>query len=84
MNQNPNTNTFSKLYLACSVVFSILIFSKALDPYAISYTFSQTVYEISPWRPVTAIMYLGRIGILLPFQLLFATIATAKMSNTVF
>ena len=56
MNQNPNTNTFSKLYLACSVVFSILIFSKALDPYAISYTFSQTVYEISPWRPVTAIM----------------------------
>jgi hypothetical protein len=29
-------------------------------------------------------MYLGRISILLPFQILFAAIATAKMSNKVY
>lgn len=40
--------------------------------------------EIALWRPITAIFYLGRIGLALPFQLAFAYLATNKISTKVY
>ena len=84
MQGSQNISLFPKVYLACSIVLSLLIFAKSLDPYVISYTFSQTFLELCLWRPITAIFYLSRIGLLFPFQIGFAYLAASKLSKKVY
>jgi hypothetical protein len=79
-----NISLFPKVYLTCNVVFALLVFIKSLDPYMLTYTFSQTFLELSLWRPITAIFYLGRIGLILPFQLVFAYLAASKLASRVY
>lgn len=74
---------FTKLYLGCAIGFAILVFAKSLDPYAICYTFTNAFLELSLWRPITALLYLGRVSIILPFQVAFAFLATYKFANKV-
>lgn len=75
-----NISSFPKIYLVSNIALALLVFSKSLDPYAISYSFSQTFFELSLWRPITAILYLGRVGILFPFQMIFSYLATSKLA----
>lgn len=78
MNTSQSIPTLGKLYLLISVVLSVMVFSKSVDPYSLSFTFKQTIFELGLWRPFTAMLYLSRVGILLPVQLLFALIAFKK------
>jgi hypothetical protein len=84
MNISRSISTLGKFYLSSSFVISLLIFAKSLDPYSISYTFNQTIFELALWRPFTAVLYLSRIGLLLPFHLIFAYIAFIKAEEKVF
>lgn len=79
-----NISLFPNLYLTCNILLALLVFLKSLDPYLLTYTFSQTFLELSLWRPITAIFYLGRIGLILPFQLVFAYLAASKLANRVY
>ena len=84
MDGPQNISIFPHLFLTCNVVFALLVFIKAIDPYMLTYTFTQTFLELSLWRPITAIFYLGRIGLPLPFQLVFAYLAASKLANKVY
>jgi hypothetical protein len=75
---------YGKLYLATSLALSLLVFLKSANPYNLTYTFSDTVFDFSIWRPFTAILYLGRVGILLPLHLLFAAVAFKKIGEKVY
>jgi len=81
MDRGFNIPTYGKLYLASSIILSVMVFSKSVDPYSLSYTFKVTIFELDLWRPFSAILYLGRIGILFPLHLLFAAIAFDKSSK---
>jgi hypothetical protein len=84
MHTSDSVPTFTKLYMASSIALSLLVFFLLINPYNISYTFNATVFELAFWRPFTAILYLGRVGPLLPFQLIFTYIATTKISSKVY
>ena len=84
MNQIESIPSYGKLYLLCSVLVSLLVFTKSIDPYSITYTFKTTLFELNLWRPFTAILYLGRINILLPFQFFFAFLAFRQGTARVF
>ena len=83
MNRDINIPTYGKLYLASSIILSLLVFIRSVDPYNITYTFKLTVFELSLWRPFTAAIYLSRIGIIFPIHLSFAIIAFSK-SNKIY
>lgn len=84
MNLRESIPTIGKLYLLSSLGLAVLVFTTSLDPYNISYTFKQTIFELDLWRPITAVLYLSRIGILLPFHLLFAYIAFLKAGTKIY
>ena len=77
------TPLFTKLYLFSTVSLSLLVFSTALDPYSITYSFKTTFMELSLYRPLTALLYLGRVGMLLPLHLPFAYLATSRVGTLV-
>ena len=64
-----------KLFLLCSVSLSLLVFTNSLNPYSISYTLKSTLFELDLYRPLTAMLYLGRVGPLLIAHLLLAFLA---------
>ena len=81
MNRDINIPTYGKLYLTSSIILSLLVLIKSVDPYNMTYTFNSTVFELSLWRPFTAVIYLSRVGLLLPVHLCFAVIAFSKSSK---
>jgi hypothetical protein len=84
MNRFQNIPTLGKLYLAASVALSLIVFSNSVDPYNLSYTFKQTFFELGLWRPITGILYLSKLGFLLPFHLIFAVVAFSKGAGRMF
>jgi hypothetical protein len=42
MDGPQNISIFPQLYLTCNAVFALLVFIKAIDPYMLTYTFTQT------------------------------------------
>lgn len=84
MQIKASISSFTKLYLTCSFTLSLLVFFQLVDPYSITYTLTGTFFQLALWRPFTAILYLSRISWLLPFQLIFAYIATTKISTKVY
>ena len=81
MNRGFNLPTYGKLYLASSIILSLMVFAKSVDPYNLAFTFKVTIFEFDLWRPFSAILYLSRVGILLPLHLLFAAIAFNKSTK---
>ena len=70
--------TEGKLYLLCSLGLSALVFSGSLNPYSLTYTLKGTLFEFDLYRPLTAMLYLGRVGPLLVLHLLLAVLAFSK------
>ena len=79
MNRNLSIPVYGKMYIISSVVLSLMVFSTSVNPYNLSYVFSSTVFELGLWRPFTAGLYMSRVGILLPFHVVFAVVAFHKM-----
>ena len=71
------------MYVGCNLALALMVFSTALDPYSITYAFKLTFFELSLYRPLTALLYLSRLGILFPFHLLFSFLATSRIANQV-
>jgi hypothetical protein len=76
--------TFTKGYLISSICLTGLVFLKLLDPYSISFTFKQTFFELSLYRPITATLFPSRLSLLFPLHLIFAYIALTKFETIVY
>ena len=72
------------MYIGTSLFMSFLVFIGSVDPYDLTYTFKQTVFELGLWRPFTAILYLSRVGLLLPFHIGFAYITFKYAVNKMY
>jgi hypothetical protein len=70
--------TEGKLYLLCSLGLSALVFSGSLNPYSLTYTLKGAIFELDLYRPLTAMLYLGRVGPLLVLHVVLAVLAFSK------
>lgn len=68
----------TRTYLTGVFMMAALVSLAIVSPFALTYTFKETVFSFHIWRPFTAAVFMGKFSFSILFQMYFAYVFLSK------
>lgn len=68
----------TRSYLTGVFILAAVVSLGIVSPYALTYTFKETIFSLQLWRPITAAFFMGKFSFSILFQMYFAYMFLSK------
>lgn len=74
----------TRAFITCSALIGLLVTTDIVSIYKLYYTFSDTIYTLELWRPITSLLFLGNVSFQFLFKAYFAYFALVYAERDLF
>lgn len=75
---------FTRTYLTLVTLVTLMITLRVVAPLSLAYSFRTAFLRLQIWRPLTALLFMGKLDFSFLFSIYFAYIAISKVETQVF